>query len=212
MSLMSSCLETFVCLCGSWERRLDPMGRVYYVDHIIRTTTWQRPTLESVRNYEEWQNQRSQLQGAMHRFNQRFIYGVSIYVNVDSFQTGKCKDVRISSMTWAEGVIVLIPHLFSSRNSLCLQLIKSLTLWVLCRQDGVSHHSFIFMLQKEEITFHPHNRAAHTVFTWASPSNFCLFGSQRNGQTVIGGCILFTILRDPHNGKILVHKGATVLF
>lgn len=124
----------------------------------------------------------------------------------------KCKDVRISSMTWAEGVIVLIPHLFSSRNSLCLQLIKSLTLWVLCRQDGVSHHSFIFMLQKEEITFHPHNRAAHTVFTWASPSNFCLFGSQRNGQTVIGGCILFTILRDPHNGKILAHKGATVLF
>uniref|UniRef100_A0A8B9RJB6 E3 ubiquitin-protein ligase n=1 Tax=Astyanax mexicanus TaxID=7994 RepID=A0A8B9RJB6_ASTMX len=60
-----------------WERRLDPMGRVYYVDHISRTTTWQRPTAESVRNYEEWQNQRSQLQGAMHQFNQRFIYGVS---------------------------------------------------------------------------------------------------------------------------------------
>uniref|UniRef100_A0A9J7X3T1 E3 ubiquitin-protein ligase n=2 Tax=Cyprinus carpio TaxID=7962 RepID=A0A9J7X3T1_CYPCA len=59
-----------------WERRLDPMGRVYYVDHINRTTTWQRPTDESVRNYEEWQNQRSQLQGAMQRFNQRFIYGL----------------------------------------------------------------------------------------------------------------------------------------
>uniref|UniRef100_A0A4W4F0J5 E3 ubiquitin-protein ligase n=1 Tax=Electrophorus electricus TaxID=8005 RepID=A0A4W4F0J5_ELEEL len=60
---------------GYWERRVDPMGRVYYVDHISRTTTWQRPTAESVRNYEEWQNQRSQLQGAMHLFNQRFIYG-----------------------------------------------------------------------------------------------------------------------------------------
>uniref|UniRef100_A0A8C2DHE1 E3 ubiquitin-protein ligase n=1 Tax=Cyprinus carpio TaxID=7962 RepID=A0A8C2DHE1_CYPCA len=59
-----------------WERRLDPMGRVYFVDHVNRTTTWQRPTDESVRNYEEWQNQRSQLQGAMHRFNQRFIYGL----------------------------------------------------------------------------------------------------------------------------------------
>ncbi len=44
-----------------------------------RTTSWQRPTLESVRNYEEWQNQRSQLQGAMQRFNQRFIYGVSAF-------------------------------------------------------------------------------------------------------------------------------------
>ncbi|XP_014895555.1 itchy E3 ubiquitin protein ligase a [Poecilia latipinna] len=59
-----------------WERRVDPMGRVYYVDHMTRTTTWQRPTQESVRNYEEWQNQRSQLQGAMHQFNQRFIYGL----------------------------------------------------------------------------------------------------------------------------------------
>uniref|UniRef100_A0A8B9L9X4 E3 ubiquitin-protein ligase n=1 Tax=Astyanax mexicanus TaxID=7994 RepID=A0A8B9L9X4_ASTMX len=65
-----------------WERRLDPMGRVYYVDHISRTTTWQRPTAESVRNYEEWQNQRSQLQGAMHQFNQRFIYGVSEHTNM----------------------------------------------------------------------------------------------------------------------------------
>lgn len=52
------------------------MGRIYYVDHFTRTTTWQRPTLESVRNYEQWQLQRSQLQGAMQQFNQRFIYGV----------------------------------------------------------------------------------------------------------------------------------------
>ncbi|MBN3294049.1 ITCH ligase, partial [Polypterus senegalus] len=40
-----------------WERRVDPMGRIYYVDHITRTTTWQRPTVESVRNYEQWQLQ-----------------------------------------------------------------------------------------------------------------------------------------------------------
>uniref|UniRef100_A0A8C1MJH2 HECT-type E3 ubiquitin transferase n=1 Tax=Cyprinus carpio TaxID=7962 RepID=A0A8C1MJH2_CYPCA len=68
-----------------WERRLDPMGRVYFVDHVNRTTTWQRPTDESVRNYEEWQNQRSQLQGAMHRFNQRFIYGVSEFIMKEEF-------------------------------------------------------------------------------------------------------------------------------
>lgn len=60
----------------SWERRVDNMGRIYYVDHFTRTTTWQRPTLESVRNYEQWQLQRSQLQGAMQQFNQRFIFGV----------------------------------------------------------------------------------------------------------------------------------------
>lgn len=65
----------------SWERRVDNMGRIYYVDHFTRTTTWQRPTLESVRNYEQWQLQRSQLQGAMQQFNQRFIYGVRTLKN-----------------------------------------------------------------------------------------------------------------------------------
>uniref|UniRef100_A0A673IT12 E3 ubiquitin-protein ligase n=1 Tax=Sinocyclocheilus rhinocerous TaxID=307959 RepID=A0A673IT12_9TELE len=48
-----------------WEKRVDQRGRFYYVDHNTRTTTWQRPTAESVRNYEQWQSQRSQLQGAM---------------------------------------------------------------------------------------------------------------------------------------------------
>uniref|UniRef100_A0AAY4DHF8 HECT-type E3 ubiquitin transferase n=1 Tax=Denticeps clupeoides TaxID=299321 RepID=A0AAY4DHF8_9TELE len=46
-----------------WEKRVDQRGRFYYVDHNTRTTTWQRPTVESVRNYEQWQSQRSQLQG-----------------------------------------------------------------------------------------------------------------------------------------------------
>lgn len=61
---------------ASWERRVDDRGRIYYVDHNTRTTTWQRPTMESVRNFEQWQSQRSQLQGAMHQFNQRYLYSV----------------------------------------------------------------------------------------------------------------------------------------
>ena len=63
-------------LFGSWERRVDDRGRVYYVDHNTRTTTWQRPTMESVRNFEQWQSQRNQLQGAMQQFNQRYLYSV----------------------------------------------------------------------------------------------------------------------------------------
>lgn len=55
---------------------MDPRGRYYYVDHNTRTTTWQRPTAEYVRNYEQWQSQRSQLQGAMQQFSQRFLYQV----------------------------------------------------------------------------------------------------------------------------------------
>jgi len=55
---------------------VDPRGRYYYVDHNTRTTTWQRPTAEYVRNYEQWQSQRNQLQGAMQQFSQRFLYQV----------------------------------------------------------------------------------------------------------------------------------------
>ncbi|XP_056595611.1 NEDD4-like E3 ubiquitin-protein ligase WWP2 isoform X2 [Triplophysa dalaica] len=61
-------------LPAGWEKRVDQRGRFYYVDHNTRTTTWQRPTAESVRNYEQWQSQRSQLQGAMQQFNQRYLY------------------------------------------------------------------------------------------------------------------------------------------
>ncbi|MGH0116341.1 UNVERIFIED_CONTAM: hypothetical protein FKN15_003521 [Acipenser sinensis] len=57
-----------------WEMRVDQRGRYYYVDHNTRTTTWQRPTAETVRNYEQWQSQRNQLQGAMQQFSQRFLY------------------------------------------------------------------------------------------------------------------------------------------
>lgn len=26
-----------------WEQRVDPSGRVYYVDHVEKRTTWERP-------------------------------------------------------------------------------------------------------------------------------------------------------------------------
>lgn len=82
-SFITSCLfNSIILVCVSfprpvsWERRVDDRGRIYYVDHNTRTTTWQRPTMESVRNFEQWQSQRSQLQGAMHQFNQRYLYSV----------------------------------------------------------------------------------------------------------------------------------------
>uniref|UniRef100_A0A8C3TCQ6 HECT-type E3 ubiquitin transferase n=1 Tax=Chelydra serpentina TaxID=8475 RepID=A0A8C3TCQ6_CHESE len=30
--------------CSDWEARIDSHGRIFYVDHVNRTTTWQRPT------------------------------------------------------------------------------------------------------------------------------------------------------------------------
>lgn len=37
-------------LPGGWERRLDPLGRTYYVDHNTRTTTWNRPSASAAAN------------------------------------------------------------------------------------------------------------------------------------------------------------------
>ena len=31
-----------------WESRVSPNGRIYYVDHNTRTTTWERPSVEAI--------------------------------------------------------------------------------------------------------------------------------------------------------------------
>lgn len=88
---------------------MDPMGRVYFVDHITRTTTWQRPTTETVRNYEQWQHQRSQLQGAMQQFNQRFIFGVRWRSGLLVAISGNITEVKVLPMLY---VIVRFPIFF----------------------------------------------------------------------------------------------------
>lgn len=37
-------------LPGGWERRIDHLGRQYYVDHNTRTTTWSRPITDQLNN------------------------------------------------------------------------------------------------------------------------------------------------------------------
>lgn len=44
-----------------WELRRDTRGRVYYVDHNTRTTTWQRPNPERLQHYQQWQGQRQHI-------------------------------------------------------------------------------------------------------------------------------------------------------
>lgn len=59
-----------------WERRVDNRNRVYYVDHNTRTTTWQRPTIQRVQDYNQWMNQRNNLQTQQQAYNQRFMLGM----------------------------------------------------------------------------------------------------------------------------------------
>jgi len=44
-----------------WEMRRDPRGRVYYVDHNTRQTTWQRPNTDRLLNFANWQGERAQV-------------------------------------------------------------------------------------------------------------------------------------------------------
>ena len=42
-------MYTTYILPKGWEARIDSHGRVFYIDHNNRTTTWQRPTTTTVR-------------------------------------------------------------------------------------------------------------------------------------------------------------------
>ena len=53
-----------------WERRIDPLGRTYYVDHNTRSTTWHRPsTNQNVNN----QVQHSETNAAREQNNRRVL-------------------------------------------------------------------------------------------------------------------------------------------
>lgn len=57
-----------------WERRVDNRGRVYYVDHNSRTTTWQRPTTDIISNYNQWDSWRNQRNMALENLQNRFLF------------------------------------------------------------------------------------------------------------------------------------------
>ena len=70
------CVCTLIHVHISWERRRDPQGRIYYVDHNTRTTTWQKPTTENVRNFQQWQRQEAtNLEQRSQQHQQRFLLG-----------------------------------------------------------------------------------------------------------------------------------------
>lgn len=46
-------------LPAGWERRIDPLGRTYYVDHNTRTTTWNRPSPNAAVNTTAQDNETS---------------------------------------------------------------------------------------------------------------------------------------------------------
>lgn len=59
--------------------RRDPRGRIYYVDHNTRTTTWQRPTQDMLQAHRQWQNGR---EVAMQQWQQRFLYVSFVFLTI----------------------------------------------------------------------------------------------------------------------------------
>ncbi|KAF9194281.1 E3 ubiquitin-protein ligase pub1 [Haplosporangium sp. Z 767] len=60
----------------NWERRVDQLGRTYYVDHNNRTTTWTRPSLTAT-TPERTQEANSQTELERQRHNNRALPGGS---------------------------------------------------------------------------------------------------------------------------------------
>lgn len=76
-----------------WEVRRDPRGRIYYVDHNTRSTTWQRPNTERLQHFQHWQGER---QYVVQQGNQRFLYPQvirSIYIYCISLSLYKSIDL-----------------------------------------------------------------------------------------------------------------------
>ncbi|OAX41309.1 HECT-domain-containing protein [Rhizopogon vinicolor AM-OR11-026] len=63
-------VDQFGALPPGWERRIDPLGRTYYVDHNTRTTTWNRPSANQNVNHS---NQDSETNAARDQHSRRIL-------------------------------------------------------------------------------------------------------------------------------------------
>ncbi|KIJ69476.1 hypothetical protein HYDPIDRAFT_179279 [Hydnomerulius pinastri MD-312] len=63
-------VDQYGALPTGWERRIDPLGRTYYVDHNTRTTTWNRPSANQTVNNN---NQDSETNAARDQHSRRIL-------------------------------------------------------------------------------------------------------------------------------------------
>uniref|UniRef100_A0A8C1CMR4 HECT-type E3 ubiquitin transferase n=1 Tax=Cyprinus carpio carpio TaxID=630221 RepID=A0A8C1CMR4_CYPCA len=130
----------------NWEARIDSHGRIFYVDHVNRTTTWQRPTAPPAPQVLQRSNSIQQ----MEQLNRR-----SVFTPADIYQDGmKSALIRVTSYRRRyrrDGVVG--PASSRSRLSLLLQ-----------------SPSAKFLTSPDFFTILHSNPSAYRVFT----SNTCL--------------------------------------
>uniref|UniRef100_A0A8C1XBZ5 HECT-type E3 ubiquitin transferase n=1 Tax=Cyprinus carpio TaxID=7962 RepID=A0A8C1XBZ5_CYPCA len=129
----------------NWEARIDSHGRIFYVDHVNRTTTWQRPTAPPAPQVLQRSNSIQQ----MEQLNRR-----SVFTPADIYQ-----DANIHNTLWLSSLLeyrrdgVVGPASSRSRLSLLLQ-----------------SPSAKFLTSPDFFTILHSNPSAYRVFT----SNTCL--------------------------------------
>lgn len=70
MGNFSPTVDQYGPLPPGWERRIDPLGRTYYVDHNTRTTTWNRPSANAAVNHNV---QNDETNAARDQHNRRIL-------------------------------------------------------------------------------------------------------------------------------------------
>uniref|UniRef100_A0A671M4H5 HECT-type E3 ubiquitin transferase n=1 Tax=Sinocyclocheilus anshuiensis TaxID=1608454 RepID=A0A671M4H5_9TELE len=100
----------------NWEARIDSHGRIFYVDHVNRTTTWQRPTAPPAPQVLQRSNSIQQ----MEQLNRRSVtHEHNIHISVCLLQSKSIKMLSSLSEYRRDGVVG--PTSSRSRLSLLLQ-------------------------------------------------------------------------------------------
>lgn len=77
-------VDQYGTLPHGWERRIDPLGRTYYVDHNTRTTTWNRPSASAAVNTS---TQDSETNAARDQHSRRILADDLLEANNPSYRT-----------------------------------------------------------------------------------------------------------------------------
>ncbi|GLB35336.1 putative ubiquitin-protein ligase [Lyophyllum shimeji] len=81
-----------------WERRIDPLGRTYYVDHNTRTTTWNRPSPSATVNNNTQDNETN---AARDQHSRRILADDLLEANNPSYRSSSIQGSTSAQQTTA---------------------------------------------------------------------------------------------------------------
>lgn len=107
-------------LPDGWERRIDPLGRTYYVDHNTRTTTWNRPSANQTVNTH---TQDGETNAARNQHNRRILADDMLEANNSNVTragsvTGQEQPPAANVATSASGGLGPLPSGWEERHTL----------------------------------------------------------------------------------------------